>query len=118
MLDGGIFIQSLEFENRINLDKRSIPTEIIEYNAKLNEKFEIELLCSLNCDNHWIKIFNGDYLKICSLKRVNGPKTSSFLDKEIIIFKPIKTGKIRLLLVENSLLGPCKEIVYNINIIN
>ena len=116
MLRGGLFIQSLELKDRINPDKRSIPTEIIEYTVKLYEKFEIELSCSLNCDSHWIKIFNEDYLKISSLKRVNGPKTGSFLDKEIIIFKPIKTGKIRLLLIENSLLGPCKEITYNISI--
>lgn len=118
MLRGGLVIQFLELENRIDPDKRSIPTEIIEYTAKLYKKFEIELYCSLNCDNHWIKIFNEDYLKISSLKRVNGPKTGSFLDKEIIAFRPVKTGKIRLLLIENSFLGPCKEIIYNINIIN
>lgn len=70
----------------------------------------------MNCDNHWIKIFNGNYLKINKLKRVNGPKTGSFLDKELIIFKPIKTGRVRLLLIENSFLGPCREIMYNINI--
>ena len=70
----------------------------------------------MNCDNHWIKIFNEDYLKISSLKRISGPKIGSYLDKEIIVFKPIKTGKIRLLFIENSLLGPCKAIKYNINI--
>jgi len=57
-------------------------------------------------------------LKINNLQRISGPKIGSFLDKEIIIFKPIKTGKIRLLLIENGRLGPCKEIIYNIHIIN
>ena len=118
MLVGGLFIQSLELKNRINHNKRVIPTEIIEYKAKLNEKFEIELHCSLNCDNHWIKIFNEDYLKINCIKRFSGPKIGSFLDKEIIVFKPVKKGKMRLLLIENSILGPFKEIIYNIDIMD
>ncbi|MGB9978141.1 hypothetical protein [Methanobacterium sp.] len=52
------------------------------------------------------------------MERITGPKIGSFLDKEYMVFKAIKTGKSKLILVENSNLGPCKEIVYNINIIN
>jgi hypothetical protein len=52
------------------------------------------------------------------LERITGPKIGSFLDKERIIFKTLKTGKTKLIFVENSSLGPYKEIVYNIDIIN
>ena len=52
------------------------------------------------------------------LERIIGPKIGSFLDKERIVIKALKTGKTKLILVENSNLGPCKEIIYNIDIIN
>jgi hypothetical protein len=116
--NGGSFIQSIELKNRINFDKRDIPIEIIENTVKLNDKFEIELKISINCDNHWIKIFNDDYLKMIKLERIRNPKIGSFLDKEYIVFKALKTGKTKLILVENSSLGPYKEIVYHIDIIN
>ena len=50
------------------------------------------------------------------LERITGLKIGSFLDKEYIVFKALKTGKTKLILVENSSLGPCKEIVYNTHI--
>jgi hypothetical protein len=108
----------MELKDRINFDKSNIPTEIIENTVKLNDKFEIELNISLNCDNHWIKIFNDNYLKMVKLERIIGPKIGSFLDKERIVIKALKNGKTKLILVENSNLGPCKEIIYNIDIIN
>ncbi|WP_169740886.1 hypothetical protein [Methanobacterium arcticum] len=52
------------------------------------------------------------------LERITGPKIGYFLDKERIIFKTLKTGNTKLILVENSNLGPYKEIVYCIDIIN
>ena len=118
VLKGGSFIQTIDLKNRINFDKKSIPTEIIENTVKLNEKFEIELNISINCDNHWIKIFNDNYLKMIKLERITGPKIGSFLDKERIVFKTLKTGITKLIFVENSNLGPYKEIVYHIDIIN
>jgi hypothetical protein len=84
--------------------------------VKLNDKFEIELKISINCGNHWIKIFDDDYLKMIKLERITGPKIGSFLDKEYIVFKALKTGKTKLILVENSSLGLCEEIVYNTHI--
>lgn len=117
VLRGKIY-SSYRLKNRINFDKKSIPTEIIENTVKLNEKFEIELNISINCGNHWIKIFNDNYLKMIKLERITGPKIGSFLDKERIVFKTLKTGITKLIFVENSNLGPYKEIVYHINIIN
>ncbi len=52
------------------------------------------------------------------LERITGPKIGSFLDKERIVFKTLKTGITKLIFVENSNLGPYKEIVYYIDIIN
>ena len=41
----------MELKDRINFDKSSVPTKIIENTVKLNDKFEIELNISINCDN-------------------------------------------------------------------
>ena len=85
---------------------------------KLNENFEIELNVSINCGNHWIKIFNDNYLRMVKLEKITGPKIDSYLDKERIVFKALKTGKTKLIFVENSSLGPYKELVYHIDIID
>ena len=52
------------------------------------------------------------------LERITGPKIGSFLDKEYITFKTLKTGNTKLYFVEDSSLGPYKKIIYNIDIIN
>jgi hypothetical protein len=53
-----------------------------------------------------------------NLKRFNGPQIGSYLDKEIIEFKPIKKGEIRLLFIEMNYLGPYRKVICNLKIVN
>ncbi|WP_414469057.1 hypothetical protein [Methanobacterium sp. ACI-7] len=99
-----------------SINYKEIPVEEIYRSVNLNENFKIKLDISLNCNGQWIKIFDPDYLKITGLRRVNGPQIDSYLDKEIIEFKPLKKGEIKLKLLEINYLGPYREIIYNIKI--
>lgn len=72
----------------------------------------------MNCSDYWMKIFDQTYLKVTKLKRVNGPETGSFLDKGIIEFKSLKKGELNISFVEMNHLGPYKELIYNIKIVD
>ncbi|MGZ7108052.1 MAG: hypothetical protein ACXVHW_03695 [Methanobacterium sp.] len=96
----------------------SLPFDSFSKIVKLNEKFKIKLDISLSCSDYWMKIFDQSLLKLTNLKRVNGPETGTFLDKGIIEFKPIKKGELNLSFVEMNHLGPYKELIYNIKIID